>query len=406
MKKKLFKLVLLGTDKNVYGMARSLHELYGVKSLAMGKRWLLPTKYSRIVDVIINDGFDKQTIFMKKMQEVGKKLSLEYEKIILISCGDNYTELIVNNKKELNKYFITPYIDKELHKKLEDKDKFYKICEKYELDYPKTYICTYQDKKKLAVPFSFPVAIKPADSIRYLDAQFEGRKKAYKANNQNELEEIIRRIYNSSYRGNIIVQDYIPGDDSASFVLNTYSDANGKVKWMSWGDVLLEHYHPAEIGNYAAIVSSNNQEIYDKFTKFLEEINYVGFSHLDFKYDKRDNKYKLFEINIRQGRGSYYVTGSGHNIVRHLVEEYVYGKDVKRTYCQEEWLWLDIPKEILLKYVNQSYLGQIKRLIKEKKYGFTLFYKKDFSFKRYLMLHKLYQLAHKIFLSYFNQRGL
>ena len=58
-----------------------------------------------------------------------------------------------------------------------------------------------------------------------------------------------------------------------------------------------------------------------KVKNLLETIGYVGFSNFDIKYDIRDNRYKFFEINTRQGRSNYYVTGSGFNVARYCVEE-------------------------------------------------------------------------------------
>ncbi len=405
MQKQKFKLILLGTDGNAYGMARLAHQRYEVKSLILGKRSQATTKHSRIVDIGIYKNLDKQEVFVNTMKEIGKKLKLKYDKLILISCGDTYTELIINNKQELKEFFITPYIDKELYEKLENKDSFYQTCQIYQFDFPETYVVTYEKRDSCKINFSFPVIVKANDSIRYLEAQFEGRRKAYIALSQHELDSILGRIYNSSYRGNIIVQDYIPGDNSASFVLSSYSNKKGEVKLMSWGDVLLEHCHPNEIGNYAAIISSKNQEMYYKIKKFLETIKYVGYAHFDIKYDERDQKYKFFEMNIRQGRGSYYINGSGYNIIEYLIEEYVYQRELELAYCEKEWLWLDVPKSTLLQYVNVGCLPKIRELLKKRKYGFTLFYWKDFNIKRYYMIYRLYKNAHKIFLSYFNQKG-
>ena len=71
------------------------------------------------------------------------------------------------------------------------------------------------------------------------------------------------------------------------------------------------------------------EEVVSKFKNFLESINYTGFSNFDIKYDTRDNTYKVFEINLRQGRSNYYVTGSGNNIAEYVVKDRVENKELE-----------------------------------------------------------------------------
>ena len=47
-----FLPVILGTDANAYGIAKSFHKEYGITSLSLGKAPLLETKKSNIVKVI------------------------------------------------------------------------------------------------------------------------------------------------------------------------------------------------------------------------------------------------------------------------------------------------------------------------------------------------------------------
>lgn len=399
--KNKFLPVILGSDANAYGLARSFHEEYGIKSLAVAKKQLLETKKSKIVDVKLFDNLTDNDIFVKALTEIGEEYSKKYEKLILLSCVEWYTNLVVDNRKELEKYFILPFMDKKIKDKLENKESFYNICEEYKLDYPKTFIVTYDNYKNIELPFSFPVAVKPASSTDYSKVDFIGKEKSYKANTLEEFNKIINNIYSSKYRSNIIVQDFIPGNDDAMYVMNCYVNKNHKVKMMCLGHCLLEEHTPYGIGNYKVLMSDGNKELYAKIQKFLEDIKYVGFANFDIKYDIRDNTFKLFEINIRQGRSSFFTTACGCNLSRYLVDDYIYNKDLDTVYNYNKYLWLATPKSMIKKYVkNDNLKKEALNLIKNKKYAFTLKYKKDFSLYRFFWINRIYFKDYKLYKLY------
>lgn len=397
--KQKFLPIILGTDANAYGLARSFYEQYNIKSLSLGVTQLIETKKSKIIDVKIYK--DLKENFKEIMKQIGKEYKEKYDKLILLSCAEWYTDLIVTNRKELEKYFILPFMNKNLKDKLEDKESFYNICEKYNLDYPKTYIVTRQNYGNINLPFSYPVALKPSSSTEYSKVNFEGKEKSYKVNNEKELKQIIDNIYKTNYNSNIIVQDFIPGEDDTMYVMNCYSNKDGKVKMMCLGRCILEEHTPYGIGNYKAIISDGNKNLYEKIKNFLEEIKYVGFSNFDLKYDYRDKKYKLFEINIRQGRSSFFTTAAGLNLSKYIVEDYIEDKDIITEYNYNKHLWLATPKSLLKKYVyNKECLEEAKQLIKEKKYTYTLKYKKDKSLYRWFWINRIYLKDYKLFKLY------
>lgn len=398
---KTFIPIILGTDANAYGLARSFNDKYGVKSLAVGSFPLKETKNSKIIDVKIVENLKDENVFLKTLLEIGKQYKEKYDHLILLSCAEWYTNPIVNNMQELSKYYCLPFMDKNLKDELEDKESFYAICEKYNLDYPKTYIVTKENKDNITLPFNYPVALKPSNSTLYSQVNFDGKEKSYKIKNEIELNKTINQIFEAGYNGHIIVQDFIPGSDDTMYVLNCYSNSKGQVKMMCFGRCILEEHTPYGIGNYRAIISEGNKEIYEKIKNFLEKINYVGFSNFDLKYDYRDQKYKLFEINIRQGRSSYFTTAAGLNLAKYLVEDYILNENKNTEYNYNKFLWLHTPKNILNKYIyNKDVLNETKKLIKEKKYAYTLKNPKDKNIIRNFWINRIYNKDYKMFKLY------
>ena len=405
-RKRGFLPVILGSDENAYGIARAFHEKYDIIPTALCKDILPAVRNSKILEIVRIDNFDEEKTCIENLAKIAEEKLKDYEKLILIPCSDYYLEYVAKNKDIIEKYFCNKFISYDLLQKFKTKEKFYQICDEYNLTYPKTFVCEKKDRLDIlnSLTFDFPMIVKPgnSNSYDYLHSEFEGKKKVFFVNTKEEYINIINNINASDYNGNLIIQEFIPGDDTSERTLNCYSDNNGKVKLMCLGQPVIEEYSPLALGNYGAIMTDYNQDIFDKIKRFLEDIKYVGFSNFDMKLDPKSGEYKPYDLNPRQGRSSFFVTAAGYNLAGFLVDNCVYNKNQDIIYANSDNLWLTVPKKIIFKYVeNQEVLERAKRLIKEKKYAYTLLYKKDMSVMRYLRIKKYYNRHIKNFRKYF-----
>lgn len=377
-----FLPVLLGSDANVYGMARSFYMEYGIPSACVCKRRLIATQNTRLLShVVVEPRLEEDEVFVKTLVDFAKAHS--DLPLVLQSCADGYTILLARNRQALAPYyrFACPQLETVLA--LDIKENFYKACEAHGLSYPKTAHCTAENYKTVELPFEFPCIIKPSNSMAYWNCEFPHKKKVFLAQDRREFDEITAAIYSSSYQDPLILQEYIPGDDNCMRVLNCYSGLDHKVKLMALGRPLLEEQTPEGIGNYAAILSVEDDALMEKMKAFLEDMEWEGFSNFDMKYDSRTGEYKLFEMNPRQGRSSFFVTASGYNLAKWLVEDVVEGKPLELTIAHTQSLWMIAPFGVIKKYLKDPQLLQESiRLKKAGKASHQLFCKEDFSFKR------------------------
>lgn len=379
--------VILGGDITTYSLARSFHEEYGIKSIAIStvKNWL--NSYSSIIDNIIEPGMNELETFMKRLVALGKEYKGR-KKLILLACGDWYVRMIIENREVLEKYYVIPYIQEELLNRLVLKDSFYEICERTGVDHPRTFVYDVKEKTPLDLPFDFPVIAKPASSAEYHYAEFKGKKKVFKFDNMEDLKAMLGELEKSSYGYKFLIQDFIPGDDNYMYILTCYCDRNSKVRFMSFGHTILEDHGDAAIGNPVAIINTVDREAMDKSIRFLEETGYTGFANFDIKYDMRDGKFRYFEVNTRLGRSNFYITASGFNAVKWIVDDLIYNKefDDDMVIADNENLYTVVPKSIVLAYCGTDELReQVERLYREGKVSNPI----DYSGERNI-IHKLY----------------
>ena len=348
--------VLLGADLNCYSVARAFHEEYHVKSYVFGKMKLGPINHSRIIVFSKLPDLENTDEVLSVLIAFAKSKNI---KPYLIGCTDEYALFIINNQSRLNKHFICPCPSKGIAEEISDKAGFYRKCDEIGLSYPQSIIISsFTEVNKLGdLPFDYPIIIKPSSSWKYWKHPFPSMRKVYVAHSRPEAERITSDIYNSGYDSEIIFQEKIP--DNNQYVMTCFSE-NGKAKSLCLGKVLLGEKTPKGVGNHVAVITECNSFLYSACQKFLDNIGYNGFSNFDILYDERRDKYFFLEINLRQGRSNYYVTSSGMNIAKVIVEK----RFQNSTHFNENKIfWHCVPKKIIYKNCNQHDKTTAKQLV-------------------------------------------
>ncbi|GGA36821.1 carboxylate--amine ligase [Psychrobacillus lasiicapitis] len=380
--------IIVGTDMNAYNMAISFHEEYNIKPILVGKEEMSFTKWSSVIDHIeIHPNLWDKAAFVTVLTEVAMKYKTAGKQLLLIGTNDFYVRLIIENAKALKEMYVFNYMSEELMNNLLVKSNFYKLCEEHGIDAPKTYYYSCAKKEPFTEEVLFPLIIKPSNGVQYYKNKFPGQQKVYRVESHEELNNVINKVNASGYKEDLIIQDYIPGDDTYMWDSVFYMNSKGKAQLSTFAQVVLQEHTVTAIGNYTALITRYNEELMLKLQHFLEAVGYVGFANFDLKYDERDGKFKVFEVNIRQGRSSYYTTALGHNMARYFVDDVIYNKAKPLTLLDEHYLFTVVPKIVLKKFVdNKEIQREIRHLLRTGKWGNPMFYKKDTSFMRKLYL--------------------
>lgn len=382
------KVCLIGSDMNTYYMARCYHEAYGEVVDVIATEPIRFTQYSSIVNIEYHSDLKDSSRFVGILNEYGKA-HFEGEKILLIPCHDVYVRLLVESKELLSEYFVFNCPELKIVDAFLVKETFYKAFSKAGLKFARTlyYKCDVEETEPMPKDIYYPLIIKPSNGIEYGKHHFPGQPKVFKATTPDNAVNFINKVKESGYRDTLIVQEFIPGDDSYLFDCVFYCNTKGKAELASFAQIGLQEHAPSAIGNCTVLINGvnpyeNTKETVEELKTFLEQIHYTGFAEFDLKYDRRDKNFKVMEINPRQARSSYYLNALGHNLIKMLIEDVYEGKEHEFELLTDEVLLSMVPKSVIKKYiVNDTYREEALKLWKAKKKVDPLKYSKDKAFK-------------------------
>jgi D-aspartate ligase len=366
--------VILGGDAGAYSLARAFHEAYGVRSTVVSIRPTPNVAHSNIIRNVVEPRLDDPAVMIELIR---REAATAPGPVMAITCVDWYVRALAEHRARLEDVAVVPYPSVDLLDRVMDKRRFSELCQEIGVPHPRTAV---RDGGEPVgdLDLSYPLIAKPGDNTAWHQVSFRGKAKVHLVRDRAELAALLKAAGDAGYRRPMIIQEYVPGDDSQMRIMTTYSDREGAVR-MAWGGrVLLEEHTPGTLGNPAAILTGRLSQVEADARRLVEHLGWTGFANFDVKVDPRTGVGHFFELNPRTGRSNYYLTASGLNPAAYWMADYLTGHWPRATNPQEV-LYRIVPGFLLDKYVHDD---SVRAAVRRARVVHPLKYKRDLSPRR------------------------
>jgi D-aspartate ligase len=227
----------------------------------------------------------------------------------LIATSDEWLLFMSRHRRRLAPHFRFLLPPAELLEALIDKRQMRALVTQHGLATPRSVtVESAADLVAAARELRFPLLVKSAYSKPGGRGADAGK---IRADNPTRLARAYARL--SNYDPRLIVQEYIAGDCDRIALYNSYFDAASRPIAVFTGRKLRQY--PIQYGTACLSECSPNPEFAAQMTAFFQAIGYMGPVDVGAKFDVRDGKYKILDINPRLGQNyRTYVADNGADL--------------------------------------------------------------------------------------------
>ncbi len=221
---------------------------------------------------------------------------LPFPEAVLVPASDEWALALASLPASVAASYPATVATEKVLRKLIDKECFAAAAEEFDVPAPRTIRVTGVETLDGLAPADLPkFFLKPRNS--QLFARRFGVKGVH-LTERRDADELIGKVAREHLE--VVLQEFIPGPPTSHVFLDGYVDRGGVMRACLARRRL--RMHPADFGNSTLSVTIPLGEVtsaVESLRRLFAGIGFVGLFDAEFKYDARDGRFKIFEVNPR-----------------------------------------------------------------------------------------------------------
>jgi predicted ATP-grasp superfamily ATP-dependent carboligase len=282
--------IVIGGDYQGLGIVRSLGQR-GIPVCVIDDEFSI-SPYSRYATHCLRvPNLRQPEALIATLDEAARQSRLEGW--VLFPTRDETVVALSRNRELLSRKFRVPTPDFSSVQWAWDKRNTHRLAEQTGVPTVRTWVP--RDAADLALIDAEPeYVLKPAIKEHFF---YKTKAKAWCARSREELRALYQVAVNTAGPGEILVQEYVPGDGRTQFAYCAFFKHDRALGSMV---VQRRRQHPHQFGRASTFVQTvENAEIEEYSLRYLQAMNYYGLVEIEYKLDGRTGQFKLHDVNTR-----------------------------------------------------------------------------------------------------------
>ena len=292
------------------GAIRSLGRL-GVPMYAITEDRWTPAAVSRYLRgrfVWRTTGTEGPEELVEGLLAIGRRIG---RPTVLVPTDEEAAVLIAEHAQALTGMFLFPPVERALPRRLASKQGLHELCVEHGVPSPHAlFPASYAEIEEYAARARFPVVAKNREAF-----ERRSRPAVHGTTRIGGPRELLTLARGWGPEPGVILQEYLPREHAEDWIVHAYFDAQSAPRALFTG-VKVRSWPPhAGMTAHAYIV--DNPELAHQSAQFIKQIGFSGIVDLDWRFDRRDGRYKLLDFNPRMGaQFRLFESVSGVDVVR------------------------------------------------------------------------------------------